>query len=183
MDLTHAPESVGVPTTTRDEFAENAISLDLRTHQIGYIVPPNSLVRGELLLSTGALIVGSFCGRLVCSSGAVIIKHGAVFEGEIEADQVWIDGEVRPVSAPTAQMLSLLSRSTPSGASGAIAGLATTYKQRLAEGDMSRIVGRDAVAISNAAAGKADVASKSFAAHSSKFAARYLPLQQGIAGA
>ena len=181
MDLnTPANGSVGMPATTPEEYTDEAVSLDLRTHQIGFIVPPNSLVRGEFLLSTGALVVGSFCGRLVCSRGAVIIKRGAVFEGEIEADQVWVDGEIRNVSAHTAQVLALLTRSTPAGAAGAIAGLANTYRQRIGEGDMSRIVGREAVAISNAAVGKADVASRSFAAHSAKFAARYLPLKQAV---
>lgn len=174
--------SLALPTTP-DDFAEGAITLDLREQNIGFVVPPNSLVRGEFLLSTGALIVGSFRGRLVCSRGSVIIQRGATFEGEVEADQVWVDGEVRSVTAPTVQMLTLLTRSTPPAAGSAQACLAGAYKQRLAEGSLSRIVGRECVAVSSSAVGKADIASRSFAAHGSKFAARYLPLPQIVASA
>lgn len=174
----HAPLSL---PAADEEFGENAVALDLREHQIGYVVPPNSLVRGELLLSCGALIVGSFCGRLVCSKGSVVIKRGATFEGEIEADQVWIDGEVRSLSSNTVVMLSLLGRSTPAGAAPALAGLSSVYKQALVSGSLSRIVGRECIAVSNAAIGKADIASKSFAVHGKNFAARYLPLPHAAA--
>ncbi|MDF2461875.1 MAG: hypothetical protein K0Q43_110 [Ramlibacter sp.] len=178
MDLqTQAP--ISLPASD-EEYGENAVALDLREHQIGYVVPPNSLVRGEVLLSSGALIIGSFCGRLVCSHGSVIIKKGATFEGEIEADQVWIDGEIRPMSANTVVMLSLLSRSTPPGAAPALAGLSGVYTQRLVAGSLSRIVGRECIAVSNAASGKADIASKSFAVHGKNFAARYLPLPNSV---
>jgi len=169
--------------TTEQEQAEQELALDLGEHQIGMVVPSNSLVRGEFLLSAGVVIDGTFCGRLVCSSGSVFIRHSAIFEGEVEADQVWIDGEVRPVSRPTAQIIEQAARSTPPAASRALAGLTATYKKKIAEGDLSRIVGRECVAISNAARGKADVASKSFAAHGSKFAARYLPVASTLAAA
>jgi hypothetical protein len=162
---------------TDDEHSEHAVSLDLKEHQIGFIVPANSLLRGEFLLSTGALILGSVCGRLVCSQGSIIVHRGATFEGEMEADQVFVDGEVRNISGSTAQLLAHTARTTPAAAAGALAGLAGTFKQKIAEGSMSRIVGRQCVAISNMAAGKADIASTNFAAHGRSFAARYLPLQ------
>lgn len=159
-----------------EHFGENSIVLDVREHHIQYMVPPHSLVRGEMLLSGGAVIFGTFCGRLICSKGSVIIKKGAIFEGEIEADQVWVDGEIRALSSGTASLLNLLGASTPAAGKSAAASLARLYPSKPATGGMSRLVGRQQIGVSNAALGKADVASQSFAIHGRDFAARYLPL-------
>lgn len=165
-----------------EEYVEHAVELDLREQGIGYVVPVNSMIRGELLLSTGAVIAGTFCGRLVCSQGTVALLKGSVFEGEIEAEKVWIDGDVRNISPATAQLLGLTARTTPEQARPAMGGLINGFRTKLVEGGMSRIVGRSEVCIAASATGRADVCASSFAAHGKKFAARYFPFNTRLGG-
>ena len=161
-----------------EEYHEHYLAPDLREMQAVYIVPPKSLVRGEMVLDGGAIIAGAFCGRMICSRGVVAILKGAVFEGEIEADQVWIDGDVRLVSAATANLIALASRSTPKQARGAMATLTGRFKgASLQEGDGSRIVGRQAISVSMSAMGQAVLVSTTHVINSSRFQARCISLQ------
>lgn len=164
-----------LPEAVDDRFGNNSLFLGLQEHKIQYMVPPHSMVRGEVLLAGGAVIFGTFCGRLICAQGSVIIKKGAIFEGELEADQVFVDGAVRAVSGPTAALIGLLGRTTPAAVNPVATGLISAFNSKLVEGGLSRLVGRHSLAISNAAEGKADVASRNFAVHGRGFAARYVP--------
>ena len=47
-----------------------------------------------MVLQHGALICGEFIGDILCEKGSVIIAKGARMRGRIEADRIYIEGEV-----------------------------------------------------------------------------------------
>ena len=83
--------------STGKSKAISDISLSLRDHHIAFTLPFGSKMDGRLMLPCGALIFGDFSGDIFCESGSVIIKHGARFTGVLEADNIYIEGEVAPL--------------------------------------------------------------------------------------
>jgi len=84
--------------TPADPRPQSQISLSLREHNIGYILPHGAKADGRLLLPCGALIHGDFIGDIFCESGSVIIKEGARFRGMVEADIIYVEGEVSSIA-------------------------------------------------------------------------------------
>lgn len=76
---------------------ESEITLSLKEHNIGFVLPFGSRMEGRLLLAGGALIFGDFVGDIFCESGSVIIKKGGRFRGIIEADRIYVEGEVSSI--------------------------------------------------------------------------------------
>lgn len=71
------------------------LTLSLREHNIGFSLPAGATLEGALLnLPHGALISGTFVGTLKCEHGSVIIAATARIRGVIEADRIYIEGEV-----------------------------------------------------------------------------------------
>ena len=88
--------STAIDTPQSSDLGE--ITLSLRDHHIAFTLPYGARFDGQLLLPCGALIHGDFVGDLFCETGSVLIKKGARFSGQIEADNIYIEGEVLPVS-------------------------------------------------------------------------------------
>lgn len=83
-----------------DPFAsapQGEISLSLREHGISFVLPFGARMEGRLLLPGGALIFGDFIGDIFCESGSVVIKQGGRFRGMVEADRIYVEGEVSSV--------------------------------------------------------------------------------------
>lgn len=70
------------------------ITLSLREHEIGFLLPQHSHQEGRMVLQHGALICGDFIGDVLCERGSVIIAKGARFRGRIEAERVYVEGEI-----------------------------------------------------------------------------------------
>lgn len=79
------------------EKGSGELTLSLRDHNIGFSLPFGSRMEGKLFLPSGALIQGDFIGDIYCETGDVIITKGARFSGQIEADNIYIEGEVAPI--------------------------------------------------------------------------------------
>ena len=47
-----------------------------------------------MVLPHGALICGEFIGDILCERGTVIITKGARIRGRVEADRIYVEGEV-----------------------------------------------------------------------------------------
>lgn len=90
-------------TMTKDfedhDKPQGEISLSLREHNISFTLPYGARMEGRLLLPGGALIYGDFVGDIFCESGSVIVKKGGRFQGMVEADQIYIEGEVSSIDA------------------------------------------------------------------------------------
>lgn len=124
----------------------DVINLDIVNHEISFIVPVGAQIAGEVLLPGGALICGKFSGKIKSSRGSIIIANGAVFEGEAEADSVYIAGSVR------------------------------NYKIDGSRSVVSKILGHVLIAVSLTAEGQADLRGGSFSVNSGKFSARFIPI-------
>lgn len=71
------------------------LTLSLHEHDIGFYLPPGASLEGaNLELPHGALISGTFIGNIKCEHGSVIITSEARMCGQIEADRVYIEGEI-----------------------------------------------------------------------------------------
>lgn len=77
------------PTSPKDQ-----ISLTIEEHSIGSIFPPGSKIEGKMHLPQGVIIGGDFVGEIFCARGSVIIQKGARFAGRIEADRIYIEGDI-----------------------------------------------------------------------------------------
>lgn len=77
-----------------DNDATDEISLSLSDHNIGFFLPHGARMEGQLLLPCGALILGDFIGDIFCESGSIIIKKGGRFQGMMEANLIYVEGEV-----------------------------------------------------------------------------------------
>lgn len=74
------------------------IDLSLREHNIGFILPVGARLEGKLLIPHGVLIYGDFIGDIFCESGSAIVMAGGRFRGMLEADRVYIEGDVSSVT-------------------------------------------------------------------------------------
>jgi hypothetical protein len=70
------------------------INLSLREHGIGFFLPPGGKLEGRMVLPHGALLSGEFVGELLCESGSIIIPAGAKVRGTLEADRIYVEGDV-----------------------------------------------------------------------------------------
>lgn len=82
------------------------IKLSLHEHNVGFYLPPGaSLESANLELPYGALISGTFIGTLKCETGSVILTSEARICGRIEADRVYIEGEIVSVKGGPRTMI------------------------------------------------------------------------------
>lgn len=72
---------------------------DLREHRITFFVPAGTIVSGNVDNQGGALIYGKFTGNIHCREGSLIVARGAEFCGNAEADNIYVEGTVRSISA------------------------------------------------------------------------------------
>lgn len=71
------------------------LTLSLHEHNIGFYLPPGSSLDGaNLELPHGALISGTFIGSIKCENGSIILTSDARICGDIEADRIYIEGEI-----------------------------------------------------------------------------------------
>lgn len=80
--------------TDQPDQRQGQIKLSLQEHNVGMILPAGGRIEGRMSLPTGALIAGDFIGDILCETGSVIIAAKARFRGTIEADRIYIEGEV-----------------------------------------------------------------------------------------
>lgn len=127
------------------EMQAGSLEIDLQSHGICWVLPAGGEISvGLLKLPGGALIQGKFSGRIVCKSGSLIVAETSTFEGQAEADRIYVDGLVQAES----------------------------------EGQLSSLMGRQLVAISDRARGEADLISQAFAIHTQTFSARFSTLNR-----
>lgn len=74
---------------------EGVLALDLRKHEVCWVLPEGAVMSGSLDCPGGALIQGRFEGVIRCRKGSLIIAAGAYFSGKAEAQQVYIEGSVQ----------------------------------------------------------------------------------------
>lgn len=99
------------------ELPNGEISLSLREHNIGFTLPFGARMEGRLLLPCGALIYGDFVGDIFCESGSVVIKKGGRFRGMMEANMIYVEGEVS--SLDERRRSTLIARKMIAGSSSA----------------------------------------------------------------
>lgn len=86
--------------------SKSALTLSLREHNIGFVLPDGAtLESAKLSLPHGAIISGVFIGDLVCERGSAILTRNAKFCGNIEADRVYIEGEVDSLRTKRSQVI------------------------------------------------------------------------------
>jgi hypothetical protein len=71
--------------------------LDLRDHEICWVLPPGSALTGTLDIPGGALVQGTFVGRLRCARGSLVVAADGEFTGEADADRIYVDGTIRSI--------------------------------------------------------------------------------------
>ena len=73
--------------------------LSIRDHDISFVVPAGTRMEARAALPGGALICGEFTGELLSQHGSIVIAAGATVQGTLEADNIYIEGDVS--SSPT----------------------------------------------------------------------------------
>lgn len=75
--------------------ANGSLTLSIRDHQIGFLLPQGATLDGANLdLPHGAIIAGTFIGNIKCEHGSVVITETARVCGRVEAERVYIEGEI-----------------------------------------------------------------------------------------
>lgn len=76
-----------------------------------FILPPGSVVTGNIRIPGGALIQGTISGGIICEKGSLILAPGSKFRGVGEADKVFVGGTVsKPKEGSTPVKSSLMAR-------------------------------------------------------------------------
>lgn len=107
---------------------EGAYQVRLESNNICMLIPAGAIVDGGTMrLPGGILILGALRGKIICESGSAIIGSGGEFQGQIEADDVLIEGNVTsPVDSagkPALQgMTEICARGQKNLATGEISG-------------------------------------------------------------
>lgn len=87
-------------TATTDNYrpaaADGDLSLSLQDHRIGMVIPAGARIVGTLELPTGVLVRGAVSGSIACNEGSVVVAEGGHVTGNIEADRIYIEGDVGP---------------------------------------------------------------------------------------
>lgn len=109
------------------------LRINLRDHNIGFYLPAGGRLEGRLALACGALIGGDFVGDIVCSAGSIVIQAGARIRGRLEAERIYVEGEVS--SAPGQRSILVGRTLLAAGARAAIDAemYATTWELRRAK--------------------------------------------------
>lgn len=86
-----SPTTQGQP----DISTPAAFQATLKAHQICFLVPAGAKIDGHTFdLPGGILILGALRGRVRCSTGSALILAGGEFQGNLEANDVIIEGRV-----------------------------------------------------------------------------------------
>ena len=82
-----------------------SLALDLRAHEVCWVLPQGATMVGSLDCPGGALILGRFEGRILCRLGSLIIGSTGEFAGKAEARQIYVEGQVRNTRAQETSVL------------------------------------------------------------------------------
>jgi len=81
------------------------LALDLRAHEVCWVLPQGATMVGSLDCPGGALILGRFEGKILCRMGSLIIGSTGEFAGKAEARQIYVEGQVRNTRAQETTVL------------------------------------------------------------------------------
>lgn len=104
-------EDLAVPANTADGVSHDALNplredrapaqvlrtyqARLENHSICMVIPAGSVMDGgNMRLPGGILVLGALRGKVTCSTGSAIIGGGGEFQGQLEANDVLIEGIV-----------------------------------------------------------------------------------------
>lgn len=82
-----------------------SLTLDLRAHEVCWVLPYGATMVGTIDCPGGALILGRFEGKILCRLGSLIIGATAEFAGKAEARQIYVEGLVRNTRAQETTVL------------------------------------------------------------------------------
>lgn len=67
----------------------------LSDHKICFVVPLGSTIDAFTIdLPGGILILGALRGRVICQAGSAIVAAGGEFQGDLSADDIYVEGRV-----------------------------------------------------------------------------------------
>jgi len=77
--------------TTRQQIRR--LDLSLKEHEICFVVPAGAKIDANTLdIPGGILILGALRGKVFCSRGSAIIASGGEFQGEMDAENIYVEG-------------------------------------------------------------------------------------------
>lgn len=82
-----------------------ALVLDLRAHDVCFVLPHGASMIGNIDCPGGALILGRFEGKILCRLGSLIIGATGEFAGKAEARQIYVEGRVSNTRAQETTVL------------------------------------------------------------------------------
>lgn len=96
-----------MPAPSRPAAHTKTLTLSLQEHDICMVIPAGARIDGHRLdLPGGVLILGALRGTVHCAKGSAIIAAGGEFQGDLEAENIYIEGRV--TSSKTRRKLSML---------------------------------------------------------------------------
>lgn len=72
----------------------DTLVIDIKDHQICFVLPYGSTLRGTLCLPGGAVISGDFEGSIECATGSIIFPKDSTFRGTASAVNIYVEGTV-----------------------------------------------------------------------------------------
>lgn len=105
-----------------DETTKASFSASIQGHQICFSVPAGSVIDAHSIdLPGGILILGALRGRVRCLTGTAIIAKGGEFQGNLEANDVLVEGKITSPDSPGDKMTEIRARGQRN-AQGAVVG-------------------------------------------------------------
>ncbi len=87
------------------QASSGSLTLDLRAHEVCWVLPQGATMVGSIDCPGGALILGRFEGKILCRLGSLIIGASGEFAGKAEARQIYVEGLVRNTRAQETTVL------------------------------------------------------------------------------
>lgn len=87
------------------QASAGSLALDLRAHEVCWVLPQGATMVGSIDCPGGALILGRFEGKILCRLGSLIIGSTGEFAGRAEARQIYVEGLVRNTRAQETTVL------------------------------------------------------------------------------
>jgi len=125
--MTQAVESSKIITSHRQHVRR--LDLSLKEHGICFIVPVGAKIDAHTLdLPGGILVLGALRGKVFCSKGSAIIASAGEFQGELDAENVYVEGAITSSKAIPGGISKVIARGSqetkPDGSVVTLGGLA-----------------------------------------------------------
>lgn len=79
---------------------DTGLNLVLGQHKIGFLVPEGMKLKGAetMVVGHGVLVAGELDADIVCTSGSVIVAATGTLRGNVNADNVYVSGRIEHVT-------------------------------------------------------------------------------------